>query len=81
MTIAKIAKFYIGEVENDETYKVKLSLNNDGNELTIKITSGDSATITDQDLDNAEQLDGTIEDYDDEKMEYDSRIDDPSGSF
>ena len=81
MTIAKIAKFYIGEVENDETYKVKLSLNSDGNELTIKITSGDSATITDQDLDNAEQLDGTIEDYDDEKMEYDSRIDDPSGSF
>lgn len=81
LTIKNIAKFYIGEVENDENFKVKISLNSDGNELTIKITDGESLTITDQDLDNAEQIDGTIEDYDNEKMEYDSRIDDPSGSF
>ncbi|MDO8260843.1 MAG: hypothetical protein Q7T50_05110, partial [Candidatus Magasanikbacteria bacterium] len=81
LTITDIAKFYIGEVENDETYKTKISLNADGNELTIKLSSGNSITITDQDLDNAEQIDGAIEDYDDEKMEYDSRIDDPEGSF
>jgi len=81
LTIKNIAKFYIGEVDNAESYKAKVSLNEDGNELTIKISDGDSLTITNQDLDNAEQLDGTIEDYDDEKMEYDSRIDDPEGSF
>lgn len=81
LTIADITKFYIGEVENSETYKTKVSLNDDGNELTIKISSGDSLEINDQDLDNAEQIDGVIEDYDNEKMEYDSRIDDPEGSF
>jgi len=81
LTIKNIAKFYIGKIDNNKTYKVKLSLNDDGNELTIKLSSGADTIITNQNLDNAEQIDGTIEDYSNEKMEYDSRIDDPVGSF
>ncbi len=81
LTITGITVFYVGEVESDEEYDTDISLNEDGNELTIKIAKGDDAEITNQDLDNAKQIEDIIEDDDGEFMEYDSRIRDPEGSF
>jgi len=45
------------------------------------LTTGDDIDVDDQDLDEAEQIGGTVEDEDGDKMEDDPRIDDPEGSF
>lgn len=81
LTISDIAQFYVGNIDDESEFKVKLSLNSTGNILTITLTSGDSVEINYEDFGNAEQTGGTIEDEDGNKMANDPRIDDPEGSF
>jgi uncharacterized protein with GYD domain len=81
LTISDIAEFYVGDVDDDSEFEVKLSLNSIGNVLTITLQDGTSVEINYEDLDEAEQIGGTIEDEDGNKMEDDPRIDDPIGSF
>lgn len=81
LTISDIAEFYVGDVENDSEFEVKLALNSTGNVLTITLEDGDSVEINYEDFDDAEQIGGTIEDDDGNEMEDDPRIDDPEGSF
>lgn len=81
LTISDIARFSVGDVDDDSEFEVKLSINDYGNVLTIDLTSGDPVEINYEDFDDAEQLGGQIEDEDGNEMEDDPRIDDPTGSF
>jgi hypothetical protein len=81
LTVTNITRFYVGDVEDNGEFRVKVALNSSGNVLTITLTSGDDIAVDDQDLDEAEQIGGTVEDEDGYKMETDPRIDDPTGSF
>jgi len=81
LTISDIAKFYVGDADDEGEFKVKLSLNSIGNILTVTLSSGDDIELNYEDMDDAEQIDGTIEDRDGNKMEEDPRITDPIGNF
>ncbi|HOX30582.1 MAG TPA: peptidoglycan-binding protein [Candidatus Pacearchaeota archaeon] len=81
VTIKDIATFDMGSVENEGKFTSKIALNSTGKILTVTLTSGSDIDITDEDFDNATQSGGTIEDKDGNEMEYDSNIDDPSGTF
>ncbi len=81
LRISDIAEFYVGEVDDDGDFEVTLELNSTGNILTITLTDGDSIEIDDQDIGDAEQLGGTIEDEDNNEMEDDPRINDPERNF
>ncbi len=81
LTISDIAEFYVGEVDDDGSFDVRLSLNDTGNVLIITLTSGSSIKIIDADLDDASQDGGTVEDDDGNEMEADPRISDPEGEF
>jgi len=82
VTIKGVATFNFAEVDGSESYIAKLSLNDDADELTIKITSGDAVEIIDSDFDdNTTQIGGYIEDEDGNEMESDSNIDDPEAVF
>lgn len=81
LTVTDIAEFYVGNVEDDTEFEVSLSLNLLGNVLTITLTEGDSIEITYPDIDDAEQIGGTIEDEEGNEMEDDPRISDPDGNF
>ncbi len=81
LTVTDITRFYVGDVEDNGEFRVKVALNSSGNVLTITLTTGDDIDVDDQDLDEAEQIGGTVEDEDGDKMEDDPRIDDPEGSF
>lgn len=79
--VTDICEFSVGGVDDDGEFDVEIELNEIGNILTITLESGQPIEITYEDLDDAEQLGGTIEDEDGNEMEDDPRIDDPSGSF
>ncbi|OGF25409.1 hypothetical protein A2331_01175 [Candidatus Falkowbacteria bacterium RIFOXYB2_FULL_34_18] len=81
LTISDIARFYVGSIEDDSEFEVKLSLNSTGNILTITLTDGDNVEINYEDFGGAEQTSGAIKDEDGNEMENDPRIDDPTGSF
>ena len=81
VTIKDIATFDMGSVENEGKFTSKIALNSTGKILTVTLTSGSDIDITDEDFDNATQSGGTIEDKDGNEMEYDSNIDDPTGTF
>ncbi|PLX26543.1 hypothetical protein C0583_07000 [Candidatus Parcubacteria bacterium] len=81
LTITDIANFYIGDVEDDTNFDVRLDINEIGNVLTITLKTGTEIEINYQDLDDASQTGGTLEDEDGDLMEEDPRIDDPEGSF
>ncbi|NUM25058.1 MAG: hypothetical protein HUU49_00365 [Candidatus Buchananbacteria bacterium] len=81
VTINNIAAFDIGGVENSETYTVKLALNSTGKILTITLTSGNDLEINDEDFSDASQTGGTLRDQDDNEMNSDATINDPSGTF
>lgn len=81
LTISDIAQFYVGNIDDDSEFEVKLSLNETGNVLTITLTDGDPVEINYEDLDDTQQEGGTIKDMDGNEMENDPRIDDPKGSF
>ena len=81
VTITNLAAFDLGSVDSSETFTVKLALNSTGKILTITLTGGSDLEITDEDLGDASQTGGTVRDLDDNKMESDSSISDPSGTF
>ncbi|MFH0892436.1 MAG: hypothetical protein V1867_06690 [Candidatus Falkowbacteria bacterium] len=81
LTISDIAKFYVGDADDEGEFKVKLSLNSIGNILTVTLSSGDDIELNYEDMDDAEQTGGTIEDRDGYKMDDDPRITDPTGNF
>jgi len=81
LTISDIASFYVGDIDSGEHFDVSLSLNSDGNELTITLADGTAIQLDNEDLDNAEQIGGVIEDRDGNEMDDDPNIDDPNGSF
>jgi hypothetical protein len=83
LTVTEIARFFVGGVGDDSEFDVRLDLNEIGNILTITLESGTAVDIVFEDLSDAEQLGGTIEDKDGETMVDDPRIDDDDldGSF
>ncbi len=81
LTIADIAEFNIGDIDNDTDFSVKLSLNSIGNVLTITLETGDDMQINYQDFGDASQIGGYLQDTDGNNMASDPRIDDPTGSF
>jgi len=83
VTIANIAKFSVGSVEEQdlEKYVVKLHLSSNAKILTITLTDGDEIEITEEDLDDAEQMGGTIADMNGNEMEDNYSIPDPDGTF
>ena len=80
LTITDIAEFDLGDVEADGEFEVELALNDDADVLTITLTDGDEIEIDDEDIEDAEQIGGTIEDEFGNEMD-DDNIDDPTGSF
>jgi hypothetical protein len=80
LTVKNIASFYVGDANDGGEFTVSLSLDLEGKKLTIKITSG-SVELSSEDLDDAQQIGGTIEDLDGNEMENDPNISDPTGSF
>jgi peptidoglycan hydrolase-like protein with peptidoglycan-binding domain len=81
VTIKGIATFDMGSVEDSGNFTSKVALSSNGKILTITITSGSDIKIEDEDFSSATQVGGTIEDADNNEMESDSSIDDPSGTF
>lgn len=82
VTVKGIATFTFADVDDSGTYTSKVTLNDDADELIIKITSGDAVQINDSDFDaSTTQVGGYIEDEDGNEMEADSDIDDPDGNF
>lgn len=81
LTIEDIALFYVGDVDNDGEFQVKLSLDSYAKELTITLTDGSDIALENEDLDDAEQIGDVVEDRDGNEMEDDPRIDDPTGTF
>ena len=81
LTVADIAKFYVGSVDDDGKFDVDIAINEIGNIIVITLQNGNDIEISYLDLDDASQIGGTIEDEDGDKMEDDPRIDDPSGNF
>ena len=80
-TVSDIAKFDVGSVDDNGFFDVDIELNSTGNVLTITLFNGGDIDIDNQNLDDAEQLGGTIEDEDGNEMEDDPNIDDPEGEF
>lgn len=81
VTITDIATFDMGSVDEAGHFTVKLALNSTGKILTITLTSGSDIEITSEDFDSATQSGDTVEDRDGDKMNFDSDIDDPEGTF
>jgi len=81
VTIKGIATFDMGSVEDSGTFTSKVALSSNGKVLTITLTSGGDIEINDEDFTGATQVGGTIEDQDNNEMESDSSIDDPTGTF
>ncbi|MBN1778923.1 MAG: hypothetical protein JW816_01760 [Candidatus Buchananbacteria bacterium] len=76
-----IASFYIGSVSGSGTFVSKVALNEDGDVLTITITSGNSIVIWDDNFTNANQISGTITDCSGNKMKSNSSLANPVGTF
>lgn len=81
VTIKNIASFDMGSVDFSETFTVKLALSSNGKVLTITLTSGSDVEIINEDFEDTRQTGGTIVDVDDNKMQSDSNISNPSGTF
>jgi len=81
LSVIHVATFYVGKVSDSGSFNVDLALNSTGRILTITLASGDDIGLANEDLDDAEQLGGTVEDSDGNKMDSDPSINDPSGSF
>lgn len=81
VTINNIAAFDIGTVTTSGTFSSKVALDSSGKVLTVTLTSGGDFKITNEDFGNASQIGGTVEDLSGNKMENDSHIDDPTGTF
>ncbi|MFZ3054911.1 MAG: peptidoglycan-binding domain-containing protein [Minisyncoccales bacterium] len=81
VTIKGIATFDMGSVEDSGTFTSKVALSSNGKVLTITLTSGSDIEVNDEDFTEATQVGGTIEDQDNNEMESDSSIDDPTGTF
>jgi len=82
VTIKGITTFTYTEVDGSDSYSATLALNDDADEITIEIASGDSVEIIDDAFDaNTTQVGGYIESENGDEMEADASIDDPSGSF
>jgi len=81
VTIKGIATFDMGSVEDSGNFTSKIALSSNGKVLTITITSGSDIKVEDEDFTAATQVGGTIEDSDNNEMERDSSIDDPTGTF
>ncbi|MDX9893170.1 MAG: hypothetical protein RB292_02035 [Patescibacteria group bacterium] len=79
--VSDIAVFEAGTVGYSGTFVSKLALDSTGKILTITLTSGGDIEIIEEDLDNASQTGGTIEDVDGNKMASDASITDPTGTF
>jgi hypothetical protein len=81
LRVTDITEFYVGDVDDNGNFDVDIDLNELGNRLTITLYQGEDINIDNQELDDAEQLGGTIEDEDGNPMEDDPHIDDPTGNF
>lgn len=81
MTVINIASFYVGKVGASGSFNVNLSLNSTGRILTITLADGDDISLTNEDLDDAAQIGGTVKDVDNNRMNSDPNITDPTGSF
>lgn len=81
LTIADIAAFYVGDVDQAGAFDVSLALDDTGRILTITLAQGDDIEVDNEDLDSAKQIGDTVEDLDGNEMDDDPRISDPTGSF
>ena len=81
LTVRGVASFDVGSVENSGHFTSKIALNSTGKILTVTLTSGDDIEIATEDFSDAVQSGGTVYDNDENIMEADSSIDDPTGTF
>jgi len=76
-----ITTFDMGEVEDSGFFTSKLALNSTGRILTITLNSGEDIEIIDENLSDADQIGGIVDDTDGNTMKSDSSINDPTGTF
>ena len=81
VTVNNIMAFDMGSVDNSETFTVRLALDATGKILTITLTGGSDLEITNEDFNGASQTGGVVKDRDGNKMESNSSITDPTGTF
>jgi peptidoglycan hydrolase-like protein with peptidoglycan-binding domain len=79
--IKGIASFDMGSVEESGNFTVKLGLDATGKILTITLTAGSDIEIGLEEFSSASQAGGYVEDESGYMMQYDSSIDDPTGTF
>ncbi|HBU06725.1 MAG TPA: hypothetical protein DEB09_01450 [Candidatus Magasanikbacteria bacterium] len=80
LTITDIASFDVGDIDGSTEFEAQVALNSTGKILTITLTNGEEMT-TDEDFGDAKQIGGTIIDENENEMDDDSSISDPSGTF
>lgn len=81
LTVTDITSFFVGDPGRDGEYEVTLSLNTKGDELSIKLSDGPSIELNNENLDDARQIGGVVEDKDEDEMDDDPNIADPEGTF